>query len=300
MTNWRRARNATADGSDTVNSAWLCRSKQLAKSCRCIFYLLFVSTVVLASSIPAIAGGCPTEPDWSYSGNDGPQYWNQLFPNQCGNGSRQSPFNIATVQFTRSLLPKLDFHYAEANVIYLDHDDQVQFDHGEGNYITIGGTRYDLINIHAHTPSEYTIDGQQFPMEIHFVHQNSVSGQLAVVGVMVALGKSDPGVIEPPTPEDPALVDLKLTDLLPKRKNYVRFNGSLTTPGNTTTPPRCAEGVLWTEMLTPITMSADQIAAFEDSARACWGTSVTNRPLQPSNGRFLLIPWSFATTDDAS
>jgi carbonic anhydrase len=250
-------------------------------------FILVAAFVARARS--ASAAGCPTEPDWSYTYPNGPQQWNQLFPYQCGQGSRQSPFNIVSGQFSRTLLPKLRFFYNVADVTYLDHDDQVQLDHGEGNYITIGGRRYDLINVHVHTPSEYTIDGQQFPMEIHFVHQDSVTGQLAVVGVMVAVGNADPGVIDPPSYDDPSLVDLKLTDLLPKRKNYVRFNGSLTTPGNTTALPRCAEGVLWTEMLAPISMSADQIAAFEDSARACWGTSVTNRSLQPINGRFLLV-----------
>ena len=70
----------------------------------------------------------------------------------------------------------------------------------------------------------------------------------------------------------------------------VRAKGSLTRPGETTTPPRCAEGVLWTEMLTPIMMSQDQIDDFEESSQACWGTSVTNRPVQQDNARFLLVP----------
>ncbi len=237
---------------------------------------------------PAFAAGCPTEPDWSYTSPTGPNEWNTLFPDECGNGIRQSPFDIVTSTATRAKLPKLTFHYNVADVLTLDHDDQVEFNHGAGNYITIGNTRYNLINIHEHTPSEYTVDGTQYPMEIHLVHQNPDNGQLAVVGVFVQSGKADPGVIEPPSSGDPSTVDLKLTDLIPHKKNYVRFNGSLTTPGSTPTPPRCAQGVLWTEMLTPITMSADQIAAFEDAAQACWGTSITNRPVQPANGRFLL------------
>jgi len=48
--------------------------------------------------------------------------------------------------------------------------------------------------------------------------------------------------------------------------------------------------VLWTEMLTPIMMSQDQIDDFEESSQACWGTSVTNRPVQQDNARFLLVP----------
>lgn len=236
------------------------------------------------------AAGCPTEPDWSYSGSNGPDRWNSLFPTQCGNGSRQSPFHIVTASATRAKLPELIFHYKVADVVVLDHDDQVQFHHGAGNFITIGKTRYDLINVHEHTPGEYTLDGRQFPMEIHLVHQDPSTGQLAVVGVLVSSGKPDDGVIEPPSTAEPSAVDLKLTDLLPTNRAYVRFDGSLTTPGTTTTPPRCAEGVLWTEMLHPISMSPRQIAAFQDSAQACWGTRITNRPVQPLNGRPLLMP----------
>ncbi len=252
---------------------------------------LSLAALALCLAPPRLnAAGCPSEPDWSYTGPRGPRNWNSLFPTQCGNGSRQSPFDIVTGSALPAKLPPLAFHYKVADVIVLDHDDQVQFDHGAGNFITIGETRYNLINIHDHTPSEYTLNGRQFPMEIHLVHQDPNTGQLAVVGVFVEAGKPDPGVVEEPSVKQPSTVDLKLTDLIPDQKNYFRFNGSLTTPGNTTKPPRCAEGVLWTEMLTPITMSKEQIAAFEEASQACWGTKVTNRPAQPANGRFLLAP----------
>src|SRR5579885_275618 len=236
------------------------------------------------------AGGCPSEPDWSYTGAKGPQNWNSLFPTQCGNGSRQSPFDIVTASAQPAPLPPLTFHYRVADVLVLDHDGQVRFGHGVGNFLTIAQTRYNLINIHDHTPSEYTLNGQRFPMEIHLVHQDPNTGQLAVVGVFVNAGNADPGVVAPPSLKQPSTVDLKLTDLIPAKKSYLRFNGSLTTPGTTTKLPRCAEGVVWTEMLTPIVMSKEQIAAFEDASEACWGTKVTNRPPQPTNGRFLLAP----------
>src|SRR5216684_4407881 len=226
---------------------------------------LGILTAILVMVLPvnAMAAGCPSEPDWSYSGANGPAFWNTLFPIMCGKGVLQSPFDIVTSRgnISAARLPRLIFHYNVAHVVFLDHDDQIQIDHGQGNYITIENLRYDLENIHVHTPSEYTIDGKQFPLEIHLVHKSS-GGLLAVVGVLVAA----------------------------RKRNYVRFVGSLTTPGNTPALPRCAEGVLWTEMLTPITMSQDQIAAFEDSEEGCWGTRTTNRPVQPVNNRPLLKP----------
>ena len=254
---------------------------------------LGILTAILVMVLPvnAMAAGCPSEPDWSYSGANGPAFWNTLFPIMCGKGVLQSPFDIVTSRgnISAARLPRLIFHYNVAHVVFLDHDDQIQIDRGQGNYITIGNLRYDLENIHVHTPSEYTIDGKQFPLEIHLVHKSS-GGLLAVVGVLVAAGKSDNGIFEPPSETDPSTVDLNLIKLVPRKRNYVRFVGSLTTPGNTPALPRCAEGVLWTEMLTPITMSQDQIAAFEDSEEGCWGTRTTNRPVQPVNNRPLLKP----------
>lgn len=251
----------------------------------------FLTILVMTLPAGAMAAGCPSEPDWSYSGDNGPAFWSTLFPIMCGKGVLQSPFDIVTRGHSVSpaKLPKLTFHYSVAKVIFLDHDDQIVIDHGDGNFITIGNTEYELINVHVHTPSEYTTDGKQFPMEIHLVHQSS-DGLLAVVGVLVSSGKNDSGVLEPPSEGDPSTVDLDLNKLIPRKKNYVRFVGSLTTPGGTTALPRCAEGVLWTEMLTPITMSQDQISAFEDSEEGCWGTRTTNRPVQPVNNRPVLKP----------
>ena len=63
---------------------------------------------------------------------------------------------------------------------------------------------------------------------------------------------------------------------LPKKQEYYRFSGSLTTPP-------CSEGVRWLVMKTPIEASAAQIKAFTDTM----GTH-TNRPIQALNGRVIL------------
>ncbi|HVA82179.1 MAG TPA: carbonic anhydrase family protein, partial [Candidatus Binataceae bacterium] len=160
--------------------------------------------------------------------------------------------------------------------------------------------RYDLKSIHQHTPAEYTVDdGTPYPMEFHLVHK-SAAGQIAVVGVLVESGKADKGIIEPPSSAEPYTVDIDPRDLLPADRSYWRFNGSLTTPtaSGVPSPPDCAEGVLWTEMREPIELSPDQIAAFKDSNNAVWGTTNIARPVQPANGRFILIPASAGANSD--
>ncbi len=68
-------------------------------------------------------------------------------------------------------------------------------------------------------------------------------------------------------------------DLLPGKRAYYRYMGSLTTP------PR-SEGVNWFFMVTPIQASLEQVLQFA----APIGSN--NRPIQSDNGRLVLVPSS--------
>jgi carbonic anhydrase len=216
----------------------------------------------------------------------------------CADGGYQSPFEIDPKVAVRANLPKLKFSYTEGHVTNIDHGDQISIDHGAGNFIMIGKQRYNLAGLHVHTPAEYAVTGvEQYPMEIHFVHADPTGTKFAVVGVFVKAGKADPGIVTPPSCDNPDEVDLEVNELLPpkSKRDYWRFDGSLTTPtlgrpANLPPPPYCGEAILWTQMKTPITMSAGQIAAFECSTMATYGTSTNVRPLQPANNRVIVSP----------
>jgi carbonic anhydrase len=64
--------------------------------------------------------------------------------------------------------------------------------------------------------------------------------------------------------------------LLPARRSYFRYEGSLTTPP-------CSETVNWVVLTNPMTASARQIA----DVTAIYGDNA--RPLQPLGRRFLLV-----------
>jgi carbonic anhydrase len=64
--------------------------------------------------------------------------------------------------------------------------------------------------------------------------------------------------------------------ILPAKRDYYRFSGSLTTPP-------CSEGVLWLVMKEPVSVSEEQVAAFTRSVGFA-----NNRPLQPLNARVVL------------
>lgn len=42
---------------------------------------------------------------------------------------------------------------------------------GKGSSTTVDGKVFELKQFHFHTPSEHTIDGEYFPLEMHLVHE---------------------------------------------------------------------------------------------------------------------------------
>ena len=228
----------------------------------------------------ALAGPADAS-DWGYDGTHGPDHWAAISGDNalCATGAFQSPFNI--VPDIAADLPDLDIHYGQVPVAVTNNGHTLMVQGGTEDRIRIGDTNWSLIQFHFHTPSEYLIDGEAFPMEVHFVHQ-AADGRLAVIGAMIAEGPANPAIAALWTvaPYDPGVTTrgegtIALRDLLPDRLGYMRFMGSLTTPP-------CTEGVNWHMLTTPITASADQIAAF----RSVFPDNA--RPIQPRNGRLVV------------
>ena len=148
--------------------------------------------------------------------------------------------------------------------------------------MTVGGDRFDLLQFHFHTPSEHLITGEQFPMEVHFVHRHQETGNLGVLGVMVVEGEAN-GVLAPiwkHLDDEPGLHEetdqiVHPERLLPDDLSYSRYMGSLTTPP-------CSEGVHWHVLQESIEASAEQIAAFTEA----FGQNA--RPFQPINNRLVM------------
>jgi carbonic anhydrase len=242
--------------------------------------------------IPALAGGCrsgkakvtasrsTSTPLWSYTGDTGPDRWGSLSPEYrlCAAGKKQSPIDIAgTVDAD---LPNVAIKYYPAAVDIINNGNAVQVNYPSGSFITIGSTRYNLLQFHFHSPSEHTINGQHADAEMHLVHQ-SKAGQLAVISVMLNEGEHNPEFdpVWSHLPQKPGkavrhndVVDAR--KLLPADARSYRYEGSLTTPPGT-------EGVSWFIMTEPVAISADQLAEF----RRIY--SGNNRPTQSRNGRIV-------------
>jgi carbonic anhydrase len=229
------------------------------------------------------------DPVWHYDGHAGPEHWADLSPAfaACRDGRRQSPIDIV-VPATHGLTPSLSMRFPSASLRIAHHEHladgtnnghTIQITYDDGDTLMLGTTVYELVQYHFHGPSEHTISGRRYPMEMHLVHR-SREGRLAVVAVLIDLGRHNTA-FDPVWTRLPTSVGVErhyehvrvdIDALLPVAWTSYRYEGSLTTPP-------CTEGVSWIVMTTPIELDGDQVRAFTTLIHA------NSRPVQPLNGR---------------
>ncbi|MFZ0446465.1 MAG: carbonic anhydrase family protein [Bacillus sp. (in: firmicutes)] len=220
---------------------------------------------------------------WSYEGETGPEHWGDINPDYaaCTNGKEQSPINIKTSQvIDDEKIADLDINYKPTGFSLSNNGHTIQGTPSTlDNSFVVDNKEYKLAQFHFHTPSEHQFNGQNFDMELHFVHKDA-NQQLAVLGLMIKEGASNPYLEKAwnviPTAETTKDVKLAepidLMSLLPKDKDSFRYNGSLTTPP-------CSEAVKWIVLEEPIEMSKEQIDKFREIF------SDNHRPVQSLNER---------------
>lgn len=217
---------------------------------------------------------------WEYNGAAGPQSWGQLKPEfkTCNSGTRQSPIDIR--DGIKVQLEPIQFDYRASAFRVIDNGHTVQVNVDSGNFITVSGRRYELVQFHFHRPSEERINGRQYEMVAHLVHKDA-QGKLAVIAVLLDQGKEHPMVqlvwnslpLEKSVEQaSPVALDMNL--MLPEERQYYTYMGSLTTPP-------CTEGVLWLVMKQPATLSPYQASVFS----RLYANNA--RPIQSGSGRMI-------------
>jgi len=241
---------------------------------------MLIASVLLAS-------GCAHQtphqaPHWGYVGAEGADHWGELDPKYavCASGKNQSPIDLSG--FIEADLKPFPIDYRSGGTEILNNGHTIQVNYAPGSTIAIDGHRFELKQYHFHAPSENHIDGKSYPMEAHLVHADA-DGNLAVIAVMFVEGRENASIakawsqIPMEAGTKVALAgQLDARDLLPRKRAYYRFNGSLTTPP-------CSEGVRWLVMKEPVSVSKAQIEAFEHVMH-----HPNNRPVQPVNARPVL------------
>uniref|UniRef100_A0ACD5Y1B3 Uncharacterized protein n=1 Tax=Avena sativa TaxID=4498 RepID=A0ACD5Y1B3_AVESA len=256
--------------------------------------IVFFSAACAASADPAPAPGptvAASHALYSYEEHTptGPDNWGSLEPDWaiCRDGKEQSPIDICKVEAAQDMGP-LEHTYTAGDCAVQNrgHDFIVKWKEGNGK-LTVEKKDYVLQQVHWHVPSEHTINGTRFDMEMHMVHQDSAKAR-AVVSVLFST--KQPGhPSKPLTGLGPYFKRLagknnmdedvkELVDPSPwvdKSSGYYRYEGSLTTPP-------CSEGIIWTIMSKVKHVTEEQVKL---QAGVSTIVEANNRPAQKINDR---------------
>jgi carbonic anhydrase len=240
------------------------------------------SSLLISVSLVFALRGYAADTHWGYTGAGSPEKWGDLDTKYaaCKTGKYQSPIDITTAAPT--VVESIAFNYRATPLKIINNGHTIQVNTNAESAIQVYGKEYKLVQFHFHSPSEHTMNGKQYAMEVHLVHKND-EGQLAVVGVLMQPGKPH-ALLQTLIEQFPTDVDQEKVvqnvrvnpkDFFPRETQYYHYNGSLTTPP-------CSEGVAWFVMKTPIEVSAEQVSQF---------TAVMHhnaRPVQPLHDRVVL------------
>lgn len=238
--------------------------------------------LVLAAGGTAHAQHSGGQPHYGYAGPVGPAEWGGLDEKwrACSVGVNQSPVDLAG--FIEARLPPLAIDYGNSGAELVNTGHSIQVNATSGSTLGIDGKNFRLVQFHFHAPGEHMLEGQAFPLEAHLVHQ-SEAGELAVVGVFFVPGAANDllGLIVASLPLAEGQKrsfgsPVPPAGLLPSERDYIRYNGSLTTPP-------CSEGVRWLVMKQTLTAAPAQIAAIAGALGFA-----NNRPVQPVRARPIL------------
>ncbi len=194
----------------------------------------------------------------------------------------QSPVNIDTTDVIEAELAPIDYEYDPFPMIIVDTGHTIQVFGTDESYITVEGKRYQFKQFHFHNPAEHEINGKQYPLEMHLVHQEVGTDNLVVLGVFIEEGAPN-AFLENVFTQIPAEQEvevetqtmLTLSDVIPPAQTHYTYIGSLTTPP-------CTVGVDWIVFREPIAASAEQIEMFS----RVYANSA--RPVQPLKNRRVL------------
>jgi len=263
---------------------------------------------------------------WGYSASNGPATWATNYPDFCA-GDKQSPIDLDSskaVTMDPGPITMVGYNLKQSGSIDNNgHTLGFKIVDGSTPYIMGGrlpaGDRFDFLQLHWHwgsdssKGSEHTMDGKEYPIEVHLVHVNTKyyvdglpsadnfakSDGLAVIGIFYEVSTEDNANLTDIVSKVNEVavetrrrrkqgrsnsVDLPMTlaleSFLPAdTTQYYYYQGGLTTPD-------CNEAVLWTNMKSTQTISEAQLAVFRSMTDSD-GTSLNNnyRPPLPLNSR---------------
>jgi carbonic anhydrase len=263
--------------------------------------------------LPPNSAGKPSNDGWDY-GHHGDDWGADA---EACSGDKQSPIDI--VKFvdiagqTKSVL-WFDY-YADPRLSNTSKSTLENNGHGlmlddpslDLGYVKLGASEYEAYEYEFHAPSEHTIDGSAFPLELQILHKDA-KGNMLGVSVLFKYGPSNPflasiktAVPEMPvwdqekgtgkatvTGEHPDFFDLEA--VLPVSKihpgkdlTFYNYEGSLT-------QPPCTQGVDWWVTAEAQDATKEEILHIRNSIMSAKPTKKgNNRNAQALNSRTVLV-----------
>ncbi|XP_074566592.1 alpha carbonic anhydrase 1, chloroplastic-like [Curcuma longa] len=229
---------------------------------------------------------------YGYQGGNGADKWGSLSSDfsLCSQGKQQSPINISkntTIYDPNLKQAPRDYVLTNATLINNGIHILLKYDQGAGNLV-LDGKKYAMTQMVWHSPSEHTIDGQSFPVELQLIHESD-DNHIAVVAILYQFGSHDAFLLQIQDKLEQLAKD-KCTDnqearipvgviqtraLERRSRKYFCYNGSLTTPP-------CTEGVTWIILGKVREMTKEQASSLAAPLSADYKNNA--RPVQPING----------------
>ena len=224
-----------------------------------------------------------TEALWSYRGRSGPDYWGHLnsgFLN-CKTGRKQSPIDINNpLHSAEEISFNMNYGFSKLKMSNTGKSYIGSFE--PGSFVSFQDEIYNLKELSLHLPSEHTIDGIPYDMEMQLLHYNSEGNALAI-GIFLEESRHQNHVLtkiweafpnEKGGESEP--LHINVAELLPKDSRFFTYDGSLTTPP-------CTQGVHWVLFSKPAQISPDQVDKFISIYRN------NSRPIQGINKRSIYV-----------
>jgi carbonic anhydrase len=184
---------------------------------------------------------------------------NDVWGGVCKAGRQQSPIDLPLTVLSgiakkSQLLNDMQYNRVDWKGADTAHGLKFQSDNDPG-FLSMMNKKFNLIQFHMHQKSEHTVAGDQFDLELHFIHK-SADGEFAIVAVLCNgenFGTSTFFDGLQNSMKSSVSVDVK-GDFLGKldTTRYFQYPGSLTSPP-------CTEGVNWVVIASQCSVPKDYL-----------------------------------------
>ena len=242
---------------------------------------------------------------------------------ECSDGKEQSPIDLPRVggpggAVKSKVLPlfrykETDMKETNSKIEYKENVIQLNND-GFGEVVTLDGIAYQAEKIVWHTPSEHTIDGKSFGMEMQIVHTSQMKGSMHKKFILNILFEVYPGIFNkfiegldffnlpsPSTPEHELKSKLLIDDIffdMEKEEHRSLQNLDYYTYSGSVSAPPCDQHTINLVTATPVLIGSTTVRLFEEALKipdmvdqqgnvivGQTGQFKNNRKTQPLNAR---------------